>query len=142
MTWKRLLLHAVLPIASTWARRQERRILRAGVPLDERQLADARLVGIVQPERIRLLIVDKIPPRVPLSASSTIGMALGYGIFLRRDYCGNRALLLHELAHTAQYERLGFRGFLRRYLDECLTCGYPGGALEMEASRVAEELCA
>jgi hypothetical protein len=141
MIWKRMLLLAVLPIATTWARRQERRILRAGVPLDEQQLADARLMGIAQPERIRILVVDKIPPRVPLSATSTIGMALGYGIFLRRDFSGSRALLLHELAHTAQYERLGFRPFLDRYLHECLTCGYPGGALEMEATRLAEELC-
>jgi hypothetical protein len=142
MIWKRLLLLAVLPIATTWARRQERRILRAGVPLNELQLAEARLVGVAEPERVRVLVVERVPPRVPLLASSTIGMALGYGIFLRRDFCGSRALLLHELAHTAQYERLGFRSFLHRYLHECLTCGYPGGALEREATRVADELCA
>jgi hypothetical protein len=138
--WARLLLAVALPIATAWARRQEKRILRAGVPLNEQQLADARLVGVAEPERVRLLVVDRVPPRVPFVNRSTIGMALGHGIFLRRDFADRRSLLLHELVHTAQYERLGFRAFLQRYLHECLTCGYPGGALEMEATRVADEL--
>ncbi len=66
-------------------------------------------------------------------------MALGYGIYLRADQVGRRDLLLHELAHTAQYERLGFRPFLRAYLYECLMAGYPLGALETEAREVAAD---
>jgi hypothetical protein len=43
-------------------------------------------------------------------------------------------LVVHELAHTAQYERLGgFHPFLSAYLGECLTVGYPNGPLEQEA---------
>jgi len=50
--------------------------------------------------------------------------------------------LVHELVHTGQYERLGgVRPFLERYLRECLTIGYPMGALEQEAIRIAEEIC-
>ena len=75
-----------------------------------------------------------------MAFSGTIGMALGYGIFLHADYASDRALLLHELAHVAQYERLGRRGFLRQYLHECLTQGYPLGALEAEARALSDEL--
>lgn len=77
-----------------------------------------------------------------LSFAGTIGMALGYGIYLQRAYAGDRALLLHELAHVAQYERLGRRRFLRRYLRECLTHGYPFSELEAEARAVTDTLLA
>ena len=139
-----------LPVACAWVRKQERRILRDGTALDAGEISAARCVGVVHPERVRVAVVDAIPPRLsamlgPLAArfgvvpSATIGMALGYGIFIRSDFARSRALLLHELAHTAQYERLGMRDFLAQYLHECLTCRYPGGALEQEAqSRAAE----
>ena len=40
-------------------------------------------------------------------------MTLRYGIFIQTDHWGDRRLLLHELAHVAQYERFGgFRRFL------------------------------
>ena len=45
-------------------------------------------------------------------------------------------LVVHELAHTAQYERLGgFKPFLKAYLEEWLTVGYPNGPLEQEAKQ-------
>jgi hypothetical protein len=51
---------------------------------------------------------------------------------------GDRRLVAHELAHTMQYERLGsVRAFLRQYLVECLTTGYAGAALELEAIEAA-----
>jgi hypothetical protein len=59
---------------------------------------------------------------------------LRYGIFVRSDCWGERALVAHELAHTAQYERLGgIRPFLRKYLQGCLTIGYPGAPLKQKA---------
>ena len=144
-------MRLLLPIACAWARKHEKRILRGGSPLSAVEIADARRIGVAHPERVRVAVVEAIPPRlntllVPLAArfgvapSVTIGMALGYGIFIRADFARRRGLLLHELAHTAQYERLGFREFLAQYLHECLTCGYPGGALEQEAHRLATEI--
>jgi hypothetical protein len=68
-------------------------------------------------------------------------MTLRYGIFIQAQHWGERRLLLHELAHVAQYERFGgFRGFLYQYLRECINPGYPLGDLELEAKR-AEEYC-
>jgi len=55
---------------------------------------------------------------------------------------GDRRLLVHELAHVAQYERFGgFRRFLFQYLQECINPGYPLGDLELEAKRAEESSC-
>ena len=54
----------------------------------------------------------------------------------------DRRLLVHELAHVAQYERFGgFRRFLFQYLQECINPGYPLGDLELEAKRAEESSC-
>jgi hypothetical protein len=48
---------------------------------------------------------------------------------------------LHELVHTAQYERLGgIVAFLRKYLSECATSGYRAAPLEEEAIAVAQRI--
>lgn len=68
----------------------------------------------------------------------TAGLTVRYGIFIREAYWGDRRLIAHELAHTAQYERRGgIAPFLRAYLTECLTIGYSGAALELEAIAAA-----
>ncbi len=143
----------LLPLACAWAEEQEGRILREGVALTPAQLEDARRVGISHPERVRLLKVGAIPmpsdPMLHAAAQAaglisplTCGLTLQYGIFIRTDHWGQRRLLVHELVHTLQYERLGgVRPFLERYLQECLSVGYPMGALEQEAIRVDAEIC-
>jgi hypothetical protein len=141
-----------LPLAVRWAARQERKILRAGVALDELQLSDARLMGVARPERIRLLKVDQVPlpanrvlrwaaKRTRLISVNTAGMALRYGIFIRSDCWQTRRLIAHECVHTAQYERLGgIEEFLSVYLRECLEAGYPSGLLEQEASFKCQQI--
>src|SRR4029077_6577713 len=44
-------LEKLLPLACAWAVGQERAIVQSGVALSESQLADARRVGVAQPER-------------------------------------------------------------------------------------------
>ena len=142
-----------LPVACAWAKWHESRILKMGVQLAAPQLKLARNLGILNAERIRLRAVPQIPPtntllcgvgeKLGLVSGQTIGMTLRYGIYIRQDHWGDRRLLVHELAHVAQYERLGggFRKFLSRYLQECIDPGYPLGDLELEAKR-AENLAA
>ncbi|MDQ6859891.1 MAG: DUF4157 domain-containing protein [Verrucomicrobiota bacterium] len=150
---ERSLVELALPIACAWVRAEERAILCHGDSLGEAQSADARRIGIAEPERIRICEVETIPPRLNpvlrflgakfgMTFAGTIGMALGHGIYLQREYAASRSLLLHELAHVAQYERLGMRRFLRQYLHECLTQGYPLGELEAEARDVTDRLAA
>ena len=43
---------ALLPVATAWAMEQEQRILREGVPLSVRELADALRVGVKDPEAV------------------------------------------------------------------------------------------
>jgi len=144
----------LLPLACGWAEQQEQRILEQGVSLAADQVADAEIIGVADPARVRLLRVDQIPvPEHPtlraaaeatsLISPLTAGLTLRYGIFIRADCWGQRRLVAHELAHTAQYERLGgFQPFLQRYLWECLTIGYPDAPMEQEAVATERRLCA
>jgi hypothetical protein len=138
-------LDTILPLATKWAEIQEERILTEGKPLSDHGLQDAIIMGVTNPERIRILEVKSIPvPDDPLLkmvaiatgliSPSTAGMALRYGIFIRNEYFMHRALIAHECVHTAQYERFGsIEAFLRQYLHECLEVGYNKSQLEREA---------
>ncbi|HZM03684.1 MAG TPA: hypothetical protein VFC44_11795 [Candidatus Saccharimonadales bacterium] len=142
-------------LVCAWAADQERDILRAGHALNKAQLADARKVGVAQAERVRLLKVGQIPfptdpaltlvaKKMGFSSRDTIGRTLGYGILIRSDKMEDRSLVVHELVHTTQYERLGgLPGFLRPYLSECVfPPGYPNGPLEQEARAISKKVCA
>jgi len=149
----RFLVPVILPMANVWVVQQERRILRDGVPLDSTQSADARRVGILHPERVRVLHVSTVPlPGRWLSGVArcfggaslrdTSGLSAQYGIFIRARFATDRQLLVHELTHTHQYERMGgIRPFLRQYLSECLTVGYFMAGMEVEARETAERVC-
>ena len=134
----------LLPLACEWAAEQEQRILATGEALSDTMLANARLVGVTAPEQVRLLYVSEIPiPDDPVLRAAVLetqflspltrGLTLRYGIFIRSDCRSDQTMIIHELGHTAQYERLGgFEPFLRRYIFECLTIGYPEAPLEQE----------
>jgi hypothetical protein len=144
----------LLPLAVTWATELEQCIARDGVPLSEKEVGDARVIGVQSPDRVRLLQVEAIPrPSQPqLKAAcdaidfltpATRGLTLGHGIFIRSDCWRDRLLVVHELVHVAQYERSGgILPFLRRYLFECLTVGYSASPLEREAIAVTARVCA
>ena len=114
----------------------------------------ARRVGATHPDRVRLLKVQEIPtPSHPalvtageatsLISPCTIGLTLRYGIFIRDDHWDQRRLVVHELAHTTESERLGnIEAFLRQYLHEYITIGYPAAPMEPEAKRIERETCA
>jgi hypothetical protein len=142
----------IVPLAVEWASEQQERVLQHGVPLTIREFADALRVGVKDPERVRLLQVDAIPsPTHPglraayqrghFAPTSPRGLALHYGVFVRADQWRDRGLIVHELVHTAQYERLGgIEAFLKKYLLECATVGYNKSALEREALTMASRV--
>ena len=144
----------LLPVACAWAEEQENIILRYGVPLSPVQTADALKIGVDYPEKVRLLRVTRIPApdrrdlctaadATRLISPFSAGLTLRYGIFIRADCWGDRRLVFHELVHTLQYERLGgLQQFLKQYLYECITIGYPAAPMEQEAVRTTAELCA
>jgi len=145
-------LNSVLPKVIGWAEEQEKHILEQGRPLSAAELKDARVMGVAQAGQVRVLAVAQIPsPRDAivraLSAKAGLnmlggeGMTLGHGIYVHSGVARQRSLVVHELAHVAQYERLGgIEPFLRQYLTECLTCGYFDSPLEKEAVEWTRQL--
>lgn len=144
---------ALLPLACDWAQEQEQTILREGVPLSPVEADDAREIGVMHPERVRLLKVVRIPmpdhPSLRAAAEATQlispltgGLTVRYGIFIHAGWWRDRKLIVHELVHTLQYERLGgFAPFLQQYLSECLLIGYPDAPMEREAIETATRVC-
>jgi hypothetical protein len=142
-----------LSLASAWVLSQERRILDLGAPLTTRQLADAERAGVVNPQRVRILCVQRIPmpdnpdllriaEQIKLTSLPPPGLSLRYGIYISSEHWGQRRLLVHKLAHTAQYERFAsVRTFLECYLYQCLAVGSVAAPLEQEAELTAERIC-
>ena len=72
------MIKMLLPLACKWAEKQERLILRDGVELTASQIDDARRIGVQNPERVRLRVVEEIPvsidPSLIAKARSCIGI--------------------------------------------------------------------
>lgn len=147
--WVNLLVKATLPLGTRWVRKQEAAILREGRPLQEWERLWAQNVGVRRPEEVRILPVPRVPtPGQTLTglfhrvfgvlSEGPTGMAVNYGIYLEASQATNPSLLVHELTHVAQFERLGgVEEFLREYLTQCVRDGYWDSDLEQEAREAA-----
>ena len=142
-------LPMLMPLAVGWVERQERAILAAGVPLSPKLIEGARSLGVTDPERVRVKSVETVPwpgnrllqragEIMGLRTSCTAGLCARYGIYVQNSFANNDEVLLHELVHTVQYERLGgIRAFLDQYLRECMEYGYASSPMEIEAREMA-----
>jgi hypothetical protein len=144
----------LVPLAYEWAKKQEEFVLTYGIPLDQQQMADARLAGIKECERVRVLVVDRIPVpetgdlaqaarRSSILTEDSRCTGFGHAIIIRADVWGDRELLLHNLIHLAQCERSGgLQQWIRLYLADRNNCAdFTVGPLEEEARHLARELC-
>lgn len=143
-------LISLIPLACQWVEEQEQLILSTGIPLNEKQKSFASKMGIINIDKIRLSKVDIIPESVnPILkqagktigyiSSDTLAITFRYGIYIRSDYWEKESLIIHELTHTLQYERLdGITNFLNQYIKECVYLGYHKSPLELEAKRMEE----
>ena len=145
----------LLPLAVKWAKAQEEFVLTHGSPLGARHLADARLAGVQNPARIRVLVVDRISlpddlqlaemsKRIGIINEDTRCMGFGYALIIRVDAWNDRELILHNLVHIAQCERSGgLKEWCQKYLGDRTSCAkFTIGSLEEEARRFARETCA
>ena len=147
--WINISVKALLPFATRWVRRQEARILRDGRPLLDWEKVWAVEVGVEHPEKVRVLPIAEVPTPgsgvlrffaslTRFTVDSPSGMAVRYGIFLDAGHATNPSLLVHELAHVAQFEDLGgIEPFLREYLTQCVADGYWDSLMEQEARDAA-----
>ena len=136
-----------------WAEAQQANILREGTSLSESQIIDAKLIPVSAPEQVRLLKVDQIPwpndgvllsigYKKGLISDSTVGLTLGYGIFVMSSCWDDRHLIVHDLVHVAQYEKLGvIVQFLEKYLSELLCVNYDNAPMEEEAEKITKRIC-
>ena len=143
----------ILPLAVEWAEAKEKVSLEHGTALSPQYMVDAKSVGVKYPERVRIYEFPQIPisehpilraaaEATQLISPATIGISLGYGIFIHNNFSGDRYTIVHELVHTMQCEKLGgLDPFLNKYLMQCLTVGYPQALMEQEAVRIASEVC-
>ena len=141
-------------LAYEWARAQEEIVLAHGAPLSSRSLADAHLAGVQDCERIRVLILNRIPlpesgelaeaaRRAHIISEDTRCVGFGHAIMIRAEAWGDRELLVHNFVHVAQCERSGgLKSWVQEYLFDRVTCAtFSLGSLEEEARRLAREIC-
>jgi hypothetical protein len=145
----------LLPLAYQWAKAQEEFVLAHGTPLSPQQMADARLAGVRDCERVRMLVVDRIPlpesgelaeaaRRTHIITEGTRCVGFGHAVIIRAEAWGDRELLVHNFVHIAQCERSGgLEQWVPQYLfDRQTSASFTAGPLEEEARRIAREICA
>lgn len=137
-------LPTILPRAITWAETVAADVASRGFGLSEMGFSDARTVGVIHPENIRVLMVDHIPlPQDPdlrtaalqtgLLGPTMIGLTLGYSILICQGHM-TRRLLSHECRHVFQYESAGsIAVFLPVYLASIAQVGYGDCPFEKDA---------
>lgn len=134
----------LFPRALEWYEAVNADLLPKGRPLIAPEIDLAYRMGVTNPEKVRLVILETFPmPNDPelLAEARRHGMgswleggrANGYLVMLKPRVAGNKGVLAHELVHVAQYERMGRHAFLLRYLTELEMLGYPRSPLEIEA---------
>ncbi len=137
-------LPQLLPAAIAWANFQSEHVAVVGQPLPPLLIEVARRVGVRQPERIRVKLVDQLPmPEEPLLKQAAIqtgllstqmvGLTLGHSIFIVYGHDTVR-LISHECRHVFQYETLGsIEEFFPVYLQQIASDGYEYAQLEIDA---------
>jgi len=140
------MLPLILPLAVRWANKHSNNIQQKGKSLTAKEIELAHQVGVIDAEKVRVLIIEKIPiPTHPalaktakaagFMAASPAGMTLGYSIYICDGFHSER-LLSHELRHVQQYEHYGsIKHFLREYLSQVFEYGYTDAPLEVDARR-------
>lgn len=141
--------------ALAWALTQEAFILEHGTPLRSAQIEDARRVGVRDIDRVRVLVVDRIPlpdderlaeaaRHAQIITEASRAVTVGHGIIVRADFWRDRELLVHALVHVAQCERSGgLETFVTEYLADRSSCAdFSVGSLEDEARGLARDICA
>jgi hypothetical protein len=132
------------PRVLAWYESVEAELLPHGRALSGPELEVARRLGVLNPEKVRVVLLDAFPmpsdpellveaERYGLGSRFEGGRTNGYVIMLKPWLAENKTVLAHELVHGSQHDRMGRKAFLRRYLIEMEILGYARSPLELEA---------
>jgi hypothetical protein len=146
-----VLLPQLMPRAIAWSKGVAADVTLRGLALNSSASSDARTVGVRFPEKIRVLMVDRLPlPEDPelqaaalqsgLLGPDVVGLTLDHAILICHGHMSRR-LLSHECRHVAQYEEAGsIESFLPVYLASIVEpgVGYLNSPFEKDA--LAHEL--
>ncbi len=143
-------LEAYYPLSLKYVKANEQIALSQGVPLLPQYLEIADKIGIKNPEKIRVLYVERLPlpenksllfqmQRLSLDSPYFTGTTFGYGIWISNKMKGDKLLIAHELIHVKQMEALGLEEFTKKYLLQLAIFGYAEAPIEIEAYENAEK---
>jgi len=135
----------ILPYALEQNSLLQAHALNEGTPLNAEGIELARQLGVKRPERVRILVVDKIPKfrtadrlvktQAEIALTATIaGITSGYGIYIAKSHEDKIWVLAHELVHVAQFERWGFEETIRRVVTEQVAL--PGRLIPVEREAI------
>lgn len=134
----------LIPRAIEWAESVAAKVEATGVALTATQIADAKTVGVQQPEKIRIAMVTHFPlpedaelraaaEQLGFFSDNMAGLTLGHAILIREGYL-TRPLLSHECRHVQQFEQAGsIAAFLPMYLSSIILVGYEDCPFEQDA---------
>jgi len=78
-------------------------------------------------------LLRKLCDEYDFMGDSSIGLTLGYNVYIRKPYISTR-LLSHEFRHVLQYENCGsVHKFLLTYIEQVMTLGYLDAPFEIDA---------
>jgi hypothetical protein len=135
---------AFLPDAFAWYESTEAQLLTRGRPLSKAEVSQAMHLGVVHPERVRVVVLRSFPmptnsalrmeaKRLGFGSSLEIGRTMGYAILVKPQGAKDPTVVAHGLVHVAQQDRLGKAQFVRQILTELTKVGYEKSPLELEA---------
>lgn len=140
-----LLLRPALPVACAWVRR----VLATRAP-DAKPLfafAAPRVLVSIEPwglpPETGVVVTERLPglsmPHTGIAAIDArfaqgyVGITLGHLVFLHPRVARDDGVLLHELVHVRQWQRLGVERFVSEYVGGVWAHGYRHCPLEVEA---------
>jgi hypothetical protein len=102
----------------------------------------AKAMGVLETDRIRVMIQDELPrpnDAKLLQLYEKIGinkagaLTLGHSIYLKPRFARSYNILIHEFVHISQLETMGNSKFLTDYAIQSLSLDYYKVPLEAEA---------
>jgi len=137
-------LERLFPRVLSWYEQVEAELLPKGRPLSPRETDFAIRIGVKEPDRVRIVVLDDFPlpsdpelrkevERIGMGSKNEGGRTNGHVIMLKTWAAEDDSIISHELVHVAQQDRLGREPFIRRYMVEMEMMGYARSPLELEA---------